>query len=161
MSDYVLYFKNDQGGSLLASKTVRLSYNIEETVEKKGSCLIATAAYGSKLSPQVQFLSEVRDNELLRMSSGITFMAAFNQFYYSFSPTVADWERQNPVFKELVKATITPMLSTLSILKYVNIESDQEMLGYGIDIILLNLGMYVALPVFVVKLKNHLKYYNI
>jgi hypothetical protein len=118
--------------------------------QKGGGCLIATAAYDSELSPQVQLLREVRDNELFGTSSGTTFMTAFNQFYYSFSPTVADWERQNPMFKELVKATITPMLSTMSILNYVDVDSEQEILGYGIGLILLNIGIYFVVPAVVI-----------
>ena len=53
-------------------------------------------------------------------------MTGFNQIYYSFSPTIADLERENPFFKEFVKLTITPMISTLSILNYVDINSEQE-----------------------------------
>ena len=82
-------------------------------------------------------------------------MSAFNDMYYSFSPTVADWERQNPAFKELVRTAITPMLSTLSILNYVDINSEQDMLGYGIGIILLNVGMYFVAPaVVILKVKS-------
>ncbi|MBI5859204.1 MAG: copper-binding protein [Nitrosarchaeum sp.] len=120
------------------------------TTEKKngGGCLIATAAFGSELSPQVQQLRELRDNTILNTKSGMTFMTTFNQFYYSFSPTIADFEREQPIFKEVVKITLTPMLTSLSILNHVNIDSDQEMLGYGISIVLLNIGMYVGIPVF-------------
>jgi len=75
-------------------------------------------------------------------------MTGFNQLYYSFSPTIADWERENPVFKEVVKLTITPLLSSLSILNYVDMDSEVEVLGYGISVILLNIGMYFVLPVF-------------
>jgi len=128
----------------------------EETTESpqpstpKSGCLIATAAFGSELAPQVQMLRETRDNIVMQTKSGATFMTAFNSAYYSFAPTVADWERQNPVFKEIVKVTITPLIATLSILNYVNIDSEAEMLGYGIGVILLNLGMYFAAPAFVI-----------
>ena len=120
-----------------------------------GGCLIATATYGSELAPQVQFLREIRDNTVLGTQSGASFMTAFNSFYYSFSPTVADWERQNPAFKETVKVAITPLLSSLSLLQYVDIDSESEMLGYGIGIILLNIGMYFVAPALTVfKLKD-------
>lgn len=122
-----------------------------------GGCLIATAAYDSELSSQVQTLREIRDNVLFSTGSGTSFMSSFNSVYYSFSPTIADWERQNPVFKEVVKATITPMLSTLTILNYADIDSEQEMLGYGIGIILLNIGMYFVVPaVVILKLRSKL-----
>ena len=112
-----------------------------------GGCLIATAAYGSELAPQVQQLRELRDNTILQTESGNSFMTTFNEFYYSFSPVIADFERENPIFKEGVKVTLTPMLTSLSILNYVDIDSEQEMLGYGISLILLNIGMYAGIPV--------------
>ena len=73
-------------------------------------------------------------------------MKSFNDFYYSFSPVIADYERENPVFKEMVKIAITPMISSLSILNYVEIDSEVKVLGYGISLILLNVGMYVGIP---------------
>ena len=112
-----------------------------------GGCLIATATYGSEMAPQVQLLREIRDNQLMGSSSGSSFMAGFNQLYYLFSPTIADMERENPVFKEMVKIAITPMLSTLSILNYVEMDSEAKVLGYGISLILLNGMMYVGIPV--------------
>jgi hypothetical protein len=85
-------------------------------------------------------------------------MTAFNEFYYSFSPTVADLERQNPVFKETVKVAITPLLSSLSLLQYVDINTESEMLGYGIGIILLNIRMYFVAPaILILKLKPILR----
>ena len=115
-----------------------------------GGCLIATATYGSELAPQVQQLREIRDNKLLQTESGSAFMNSFNHFYYSFSPVIADYERENPIFKELVKLSITPLISSLSILNYVNADSDVEVIGYGTGIILLNLGMYFAVPALIV-----------
>jgi len=111
-----------------------------------GGCLIATAAFGSELSPQVQFLREIRDNTVLQTESGSAFMAGFNQFYYSFSPAIADYERENLVFKESVKLTLTPLLTSLTLLHYADIDSESEMLGYGIGVILLNIGMYFVAP---------------
>jgi len=77
-------------------------------------------------------------------------MKSFNDFYYSFSPIIADYERENPVFKEMVKIAITPMITSLSILNYLDMDSDVEVLGYGISLILLNVGMYVGIPVSVI-----------
>ena len=127
----------------------------DEKAKGGGGCLIATAAFGSELAPQVQMLREIRDNTVLSTSSGMAFMSGFNEFYYSFSPTIADWERENPTFQEAVRITITPLLTSLSILNYVNIHSEAEMLGYGISLIILNLGMYIVAPaVVIIKLKN-------
>jgi peptidyl-prolyl cis-trans isomerase B (cyclophilin B) len=98
--------------------------NIESSTEEGGGCLIATATFGSELAPQVQQLREIRDNTILSTESGTAFMSGFNQFYYSFSPVIADMERENPLFKEFVKLSLTPMLSSLSILNYVDIDSE-------------------------------------
>ena len=120
-----------------------------------GGCLIATSTFGSELAPQVQQLRETRDNVLLKTESGKSFLTSFNQFYYSFSPTIADWERQNPIFKEAVGLIITPLLTTLSILNYVEINSEAEMIGYGVGVILLNIGIYFVGPVIIIhKLKR-------
>jgi len=118
--------------------------------EEGGGCLIATAAFGSEMAPQVQFLRELRDNTILQTQSGTTFMTGFNQFYYSFSPAVADYERENPMFKETVKLAITPLLSSLTLLNYVDIDTESEILGYGIGIIMLNIGMYFVAPALLV-----------
>ncbi len=121
-----------------------------------GGCLIATATYGSEMAPQVQFLREIRDNQLMKTEFGISFMSGFNQFYYSFSPHVSDMERENPAFKELIKIGITPLLSTLSVMSYA--ETESEVLSFGISVILMNLGMYVALPAIVIyQIKNKRK----
>ena len=122
-----------------------------------GGCLIATAAFGSEMAPQVQFLREIRDNTVMTTQSGTAFMTGFNQFYYSFSPAVADYERENPVFKEAVKVTLTPMLTSLTLLNYVEVDTEEEMLGYGISIILLNIGMYFVAPAAaIIAIKNRI-----
>ena len=113
-----------------------------------GGCLIATATYGSEMSQQVQQLRELRDNQLLQTESGTAFIGMFNDIYYSFSPTIADMEREHPLFKEAVKLAITPMISTLSLME--NAESESEVLGVGISVIALNLGMYIAVPAIII-----------
>jgi hypothetical protein len=125
--------------------------DIVSKTEEGGGCLIATATFGSELAPQVQQLRELRDNTILSTKSGTIFMAEFNQFYYSFSPIVADLERKNPVFKEVVKFSIAPMLASLSILNYINIDTERDMMSYGIIIILMNVAMYFVLPIIVIS----------
>ena len=108
----------------------------DEETNQGGGCLIATAAFGSEMAPQVQFLREIRDNTVLQTESGTSFMTGFNQFYYSFSPAIADYERENPAFKETVKLALTPLLTSLTLLQYADIDSESEMLGYGIGVII-------------------------
>ena len=142
--DGFLYIVSLSNGKIYRIIPKEITPSVSES--KGGGCLIATATYGSELTPQVQQLRELRDNSLLQTTSGISFMSTFNQFYYSFSPTVADWERENPVFKETVKIILTPMISSLSILNHVDMDSEAKVLGYGISLILLNIGMYFVAP---------------
>lgn len=135
------HFDNNQDSS---SNTNSAYVDTLTNESKGGGCLIATATYGSELSPQVQKLREIRDSKL-QTTSGKSFLNGFNQFYYSFSPYVADYERENPIFKEIVKLAITPMLTTLSLMDYA--DSESEVLGIGISLIILNLGMYVGVPI--------------
>jgi hypothetical protein len=121
---------------------------IENSSDQGGGCLIATATYGSEMATEVQQLRELRDNQLLNTESGTVFMGTFNDIYYSFSPIIADYERENPYFKEAVKLAITPMISTLSLME--NAETESEVLSIGISVIMLNLGMYLGVPAIVI-----------
>ncbi len=127
-----------------------ITQSTAETQEEGGGCLISTATFGSELAPQVQMLREIRDNSLLNTESGTSFMSGFNTLYYSFSPAIADMERQSPIFREAVKVTITPLITSLSLLNYVDMDSEAEVLGYGISLILLNAGMYFVAPAIVI-----------
>jgi hypothetical protein len=100
------------------------------------------------MAAEVQQLRELRDNSLLHTESGTQFMGMFNDVYYSFSPIIADYERENSYFKEAVKIAITPMISTLSLME--NTESESEVLSIGISVIILNLGMYLGVPAIVI-----------
>ena len=53
-------------------------------------------------------------------------------------------DRENPLFKEFVKIAITPMLVSLSIMTLA--ESENEIIGFGVSVILMNIGMYFVLP---------------
>lgn len=118
----------------------------DEVPKNGGGCLIATATFDSELAPQVQFLREIRENVLYNTNSGKSFMVGFNQIYYLFSPTIADWERENSTFKEFVKITITPLLISLGILDYFEINSETGMIGIGTALISLNVVMYFGIP---------------
>jgi len=81
--------------------------------QQPSGCLIATAAFGSELTPQVQYLRDFRDNYIMSTASGSAFMNAFNSVYYSFSPQVADYEREQPWLQATVKAGLYPLFGIL------------------------------------------------
>ena len=54
----------------------------------------------------------------------------------------------------MVKIGITPMISSLSIMSAA--ESEQEVIRYGIGVILLNVGMYFVAPAMLIyKIKKY------
>ncbi|MDH3314031.1 MAG: hypothetical protein OER82_06315 [Nitrosopumilus sp.] len=62
---------------------------------------------------------------------------------------------------KILEIAINPMISSLSILNYVDMDSEEEVLGYGISLILLNLGMYFAAPVvLIIQLKKRSNWFS-
>jgi peptide/nickel transport system substrate-binding protein len=112
--------------------TQQITQKITQTTEKQeggGGCLIATAAFGSEITPQVQFLRGFRDNYVMSTIAGSSFMEIFNTWYYSFSPTVADFERQNSIFRDLVKYSIYPLIGILSISEFIHVTMYNSEIG--------------------------------
>ncbi|HEX5976476.1 MAG TPA: CFI-box-CTERM domain-containing protein, partial [Nitrososphaeraceae archaeon] len=103
----------DQGSSDGSSSGSSSSGSSSSGSGEGGGCLIATAAFGTELSPQVQFLRDFRDRDILSTFAGSSFMVAFNTWYYSFSPYVADYERQQPWFRDIVTVSLYPLLAVL------------------------------------------------
>jgi hypothetical protein len=62
------------------------------------------------------------------------------------------------MFQQAVRAFITPMVSTLSIMTLADDGSEMEVLGLGISVIALNLGMYIAAPALIgFTINKHIK----
>ncbi|MEJ2272721.1 MAG: hypothetical protein P8X91_09675 [Candidatus Bathyarchaeota archaeon] len=85
----------------------------ETETSSNSTCVIATAAYGSEVEPEVQFLRDFRDSKVLSTYSGSNFMQAFNAFYYSWSPSVANVIRGNDFLRVITRGMISPLLGTL------------------------------------------------
>ena len=83
--------------------------------QTQSRCLIATVAFGSDMAPQVQQLRLFRDDIALETFAGSSFMNIFNTWYYSFSPSVADYERQVPWLQGAVRTLIYPLLGILAL----------------------------------------------
>ena len=112
-----------------------------------GGCLIATAAYGTELAPQVQLLREARDGALAQTAAGSAFLGAFNAAYYAFSPAAADAIRDHPVAADAARAAVAPLLSILSIVSLADGQSEWQTVALASLAAALALGAYVAAPV--------------
>lgn len=56
-----------------------------------------------------------RDDRILSTAAGSSFMNVFNSWYYSFSPSVADYEREQPWLQATVKTAIYPLIGILNV----------------------------------------------
>jgi streptogramin lyase len=97
----------------IVTSTLTTSTTTTTTVAVTRPCIIASAAYGSELAPEVQFLREFRDGSVISTFAGGRFMRAFNEFYYSFSPTIARTVAANPVLSATVRLILFPLLAAL------------------------------------------------
>lgn len=101
-------------GSWLAPTAISVEYDTKISwKEKAPGCLIATAAYGSELALEVQFLRTFRDQFVKSTFAGSAFMKAFDTFYYSFSPAAASVTAQNPVLSKAVRVLLYPLIAAL------------------------------------------------
>ena len=128
-----------------ADGTLQSDSSKEDRNSNGGGCLIATAVYGSEMASQVQMLREIRDNQLVVTQSGSAFVEGFNHVYYSFSPAVADMEREHPAFRDATRSLLTPLLYTLGVMEHA--DSESKVLAYGVAVILANIAMYAGVPV--------------
>lgn len=111
--DYQKYQNQDK-----VLQTVLNFANTKPTIQgkKNQGCFIATAAMGSELHPQVQFLREYRDNVLLKSSHKQQFEKVLD-WYYKFSPPIAEAMNNDKNLKRAIKYMIIyPIVFSLKIL---------------------------------------------
>lgn len=71
-----------------------------------GGCFIATAAFGSKLAPQVRMLRQFRDQFLLSNGPGQRFV----ELYYTYSPPIAERIAAHSWLRGLVRLCLYPLV---------------------------------------------------
>jgi len=116
-------------------------YNIRYM--QRGRCIIATAAYGSELAPQVEGLRRIRDNQVMMTFVGSRFMYVFNRFYYSFSPHVADVISSGPLLVDATRIMLAPLIGVIALLRG---QTEIEMIVSGVAISALIGLTYFSVP---------------
>jgi streptogramin lyase len=114
-------------------------------------CIIATATFGSELAPEVQFLRDFRDQQIMQTFAGSNFMQVFNAWYYSFSPAVAQYEYTHSTTRFMIKQSLYPLMGILHLAS-----STYALLGFEPEAAALVAGLlvssligvaYLALPI--------------
>jgi hypothetical protein len=133
------------GTSGTPSRTHRITLNV-----RVSPCLIATATFGSELAPEVQFLRDFRDQQIMNTFAGSNFMDVFNGWYYSFSPSVAQYEYSHATVRAMIRVTLYPLLGVLHVAS-----STYALVGFQPELAALAAGLvassligllYLALP---------------
>jgi len=109
---YWVVASHSESGSY-AYRSARNKLTVNQPIN--AACIIATAACGSELAPEVQFLRSFRDDAVMSTESGRAFMNVFNKWYYSFSPQVASAISEDQILRNTVKASLYPLIGVLTI----------------------------------------------
>jgi len=85
------------------------SYSIRANFEGAGSgcCCVATAAYGTPMTEEIQILRDFRDAYLLTNPVG----KGLVEFYYSVSPPMAKFITEHPSLKPVARAGLAPAVA--------------------------------------------------
>ena len=97
---------------------VLVGFSVEEEDTVLSGCFIATATYGSEISPEVDFLRGFRDNTVYSTYAGSKFMTIFNEWYYSFSPAIAQVIANNEILRSVMKLILYPLIGILHLSYY-------------------------------------------
>jgi len=115
-SKYSFSHWQDSDGSRVESPMIAKAGDTLTAIYVQSSgCLIATATYGSELSPEVQSLRRFRDTRILPTFAGSQFMAVFDSFYYSFSLNVAEYISKSTGARSMLKVLLYPLIEILSL----------------------------------------------
>ena len=143
-------WENATGTPVESVLTVDNPITVNAVYKPGVGCLIATATYGSELTPQVSFLRSFRDTQIMESKAGRSFMNAFNAWYYSFSPNIALWINNHEPSKPPIRGALTPLLSILTVTAYLyevfNVNPEAAALISGLTASLL-IGVVYLSPV--------------
>ncbi len=74
------------------------------------NCVIATAAYASDQAPEVVYMRYVRDNLIGSTPTGRVLVEAFNGFYYSWSPWLAEAISASVLLRAVFRVLLLPLI---------------------------------------------------
>jgi hypothetical protein len=119
-------------------------------------CVIATAAYGSELAPDVAYMRYVRDDLIGSSILGRTLVVVFNEFYYSWSPAVAEWIAGSTLLMAVFRLLLLPLVGIVHVTALVFAatahatgQTDAASLFGFLAAAIMTITVYVLLPIIV------------
>jgi hypothetical protein len=76
-------------------------------------CIIATAAFGSRMDTNVQAMRHLRDNSVKITFTGGNFMKVFNGWYYSWSPAIAKTVHDHEGLRSFTRVILYPVVGSV------------------------------------------------
>jgi peptide/nickel transport system substrate-binding protein len=144
--------------SLLLTITNSTTTNSTATPAKT-ACLVAATTYRSELSPTIQLLRNFRDNSLVRTKTGSSFLIVFNAWYYSFSPSIANYVAAHELARTAMKSILYPIIAdfylTSKIYNSLSSYPEAATIIAGLAASSVIGALYVGLPLWLVA--RHLK----
>jgi hypothetical protein len=100
----LVFYDGQAAGSAIAAATTAEPSDEEPSGR---ACFIATAAYGTPMTEEIELLREFRDRYLLTNSLGRELI----DVYYRISPPIADFIDEHPSLKLVVRAGLVPAVA--------------------------------------------------
>ena len=87
--------------------------------QTRSGCVVATAAYGSELAPEVTYMRHVRDNMIGSNHVGRMLVDGWNTFYYSWSPPIAEWITNSKTLQAAFRILLLPLIATVHLTAFI------------------------------------------
>ena len=152
--------QGDDGGIVHSTSILLVVTNsTASSGAQKPQCVIATATYGSELSPEVELLRGFRDNSL-KSRIGSSFLIMFNTWYYSFSPPVANFLNDHASARVVMRGVLYPTVGFLIVASKISSPlaayPEAATLLSGLLASMLIGGFYVGIPLGLIARKVRL-----
>jgi len=146
---------NPTAAVLTGPGSITAVFNPPSPPVPSGRCVIATAAYGSSMAPEVLYMRNVRDQMIASTTSGRILVDAWNGFYYSWSPPVASAIAANEWTQRAFRVLLTPLVgiihATAAVYSALAWAGDTASILAFATAVILSTTVYVITPALVIK----------
>ncbi len=147
LTELQLMHDTDQIRPATTAQTFSTTYYASDQPHFK--CIIATAAYGSEMAPEVIYMRYVRDRVVGSTPTGKILRDDFNNWYYVWSPPIAQYISDKPLLRAVFRVLLVPIDISVRVADLafhaVGGENFGSILGFAVAAIIAVLS-YVMIP---------------